>query len=160
MTTNIHFKEGIKWPYGVMVSHQLDVLRVPRSILGEANLFIFLFLPSKSITCVLCSSLFLCLFATTERHAPQSSQHTGKHIHERAGVDWCFGLFFVVVTSVGIALVLFVFRFFRGVFELRVAVFSLCSFFSLVTSGVFWRVFEHRFFVFFFPFFFFHSNDF
>ena len=33
----------MKWPYGVMVSHQLDVLRVPRSILGEANLFFLLF---------------------------------------------------------------------------------------------------------------------
>ena len=33
----------ITWPYGVMVSHQLDVLRVPRSILGEANLFPFVF---------------------------------------------------------------------------------------------------------------------
>ena len=48
-----------KWPYGVMVSHQLDVLRVPRSILGEAKLFlIFLFFFCFSDVSGVCFSLF------------------------------------------------------------------------------------------------------
>ena len=69
MTTNIHFKEAIKWPYGVMVSHQLDVLRVPRSILGEANLFLFLFShQNPSLVCFVHHSFFIFLQQQNDMH--------------------------------------------------------------------------------------------
>ena len=70
MTTNIHFKKGIKWPYGVMVSHQLDVLRVPRSILSEANLFLFLFfsLQNPSLVCFVHHSFFVSLQQQNDTH--------------------------------------------------------------------------------------------
>ena len=41
---DIEPKAFVPRPYGVMVSHQLDVLRVPGSIPGEANFFNLFFI--------------------------------------------------------------------------------------------------------------------
>ena len=71
MAVRIHFFffAFITWPYGVMVSHQLDVLRVPRSILGEANLFRFVFVcfSQKSGLSIIYIFLFLFFRKASER---------------------------------------------------------------------------------------------
>ena len=56
----------VKWPYGVMVSHQLDVLRVPRSILGEANLF-----PPRNLVFSFSFCPLLLIIARTQPHQAQ-----------------------------------------------------------------------------------------
>lgn len=140
-----------------MVSHQLDVLRVPRSILGEAKSFS----TPKHFSLSSSSRLLSCLFPHPFLFAFcwVGTAKTQAHPAHPALVDthtWARVLCFFVSDVSGVCSRLF----FRCFVVFWFCGFFACLLFSLVTSAV-WRLFERGGFsscrLFFSPFFF--SND-
>ena len=124
--------KAMKWPYGVMVSHQLDVLRVPRSILGEANLF-----NSKTHFSLSSSSRLLsCLFPHPFLFAFcwVATAKTPAHPAQPAPADthmWARVLCFFVSDVSGVCSRLF----FAVLWFFGFCGFFACLLFSLVTSA-------------------------